>query len=421
MVYIIFSLISLFITRKDQHSILRYLFFLLLASVVSAFLCGRLQEEPSSNLIYHLYMATVLCILFWSWKSYCNLKGADFSDVYESRIEKYEPIIKWLNLFVFVLDLYIFINVFELLVAGMITVAEHKNEGGAADVFAALVPKVLITLSNLLNPFALISLVFHFYYLIKKDLKKSLLHLFLSFGSVLSGLMALSRANIINYALTYLGLYLFLLPLFSAKLVNKVKVAMFIVFALIAMVFMALTSSRFSDYEEQHKEAIIRADNYPQLSSMMNYYSQWINAAPIILEKYKPEYKAWGMYNSFGLGVQIMRSTMGTEAANQKREQVIYRVLGADASAFHGVVARCVYDFGYIGTVIFILINGWFIKRFKPRQGQLSFITLIGMPVLLMFCLGFFSGNIYSSLSVDLSIIYMYIFYLLIRRKNITQ
>lgn len=418
MIYAALCILFLFITRKDKHSVLRYLFVLLLASVIAAFLSGRLQEEPIEHIGYELYMAIVLCILFSAWRPYSNVQGANFSDIQQKRLNALEPKIMWLNVFVFVLDLYIFINVFSMLAVGLITVAEHKNEGGAAEVFATLVPKIMITLSNFLNPFAMLSLVFHFYFLIKRNIKKSLLHLFLSFGSVLSGLMALSRANLINYILTYVGIYFFLSVLFPSRLVKKVKIVMLMIFALIAFVFMSLTTSRFGEYENEHKEAIVDARKYPEVLSMLNYYSQWINAAPIILEKYKPEYKSWGMYNSFGLGVNIQRVLYGTDAANVKIEEKIDKVLGSDASAFHGVVARCVYDFGYIGTVVFILIHCYLIRKFGPRGGIVSFKTILSIPILLMFCVGFFSGNVYSSLSVDLSIIYMWVFYFLIKNKR---
>ena len=76
----------------------------------------------------------------------------------------------------------------------------------------------------------------------------------------------------------------------------------------------------------------------------------------IVMQDYKPEYKRYGMYNSCGLAVAIqMRMSKTITVANQRKD-IEERIMGYQSTQFHGPVARLLYDFGYIGTIIFILI-----------------------------------------------------------------
>lgn len=91
--------------------------------------------------------------------------------------------------------------------------------------------------------------------------------------------------------------------------------------------------------------------------------------------------------------------------------------MGYQSTQFHGPVARLLYDFGYIGTIIFILIFTSVIKRISPRKGVIKFGDLLLLPPLLTFPAVFFAGNTFSSLQMNLSIIFALIIRWFIKKR----
>lgn len=416
MIYLFICIIYFFKDRGRSHSVSKILFLALLVSVLGSILIGRLQAVPDNAIFNEIYIASLLYILFNSYNKYTDIEGYDFSNINEQNIEKYEPYIKWVNVVFFAINLAVFISVFALLSSGIITVQEHKNEGGAAEIFSSIVPSYFISLSYLLSPMAYFSLVFHFYYLIKGCTKKSIIHLVLSLGIVLSGLIALSRSALVNYVLVYAIIYYFIVPIVPNKINKKVKIAMVAALLTIGGVFMSISESRFGETYRIESKSLISEDNHPQLVSFLDYYSQWVYFGPALLERYDSSELSWGLYNSSGLAVLIQqRLCGGAQKVNREREVKYNRLLGDLGSSFHGNVVRCVFDFGYIGTFLFFLLNGYYIRKFAPRLGKVRLSTLISMPIFLSFCIGFFSGNNYSSLAINLAMIYMFIFYKMVK------
>lgn len=421
MIYLALCALFFINHRKDKNSISFYLFLLLAMSLIFSVLTGRLQEISGDYVLSELYIGIVLYILFYGYHSYSNLKGYSFSDVSVTKFDKIEPYVKWVNIIFFAINLFVFIGVFTLLSSGLITVQEHKNEGGAADIFSTLLPSYYITLSFLLSPVAYFSLVFHFYYMLRCNLGKTVLHLILSLGLVLSGLIALSRSALIIYVMVYAGIYFFLMPIIPSSIGRKIKIALIIALGSLGLVFSSISESRFGERYYIESKPLIDEQEYPQLVSTLDYYSQWVYFGPKLLEKYSPSELSYGMYNCSGLAVLIQQRLYGTEVVNQARERKYDRIMGDLGSAFHGCIVRCVFDFGYIGTFLFILLNVYFMKVFRPMKGLVNLKTLLSLPILLSFCLGFFTGNNYSSLAIDLAIIYLWIFYIIVKKRTVSH
>lgn len=416
MIYLLFSVLHFIKQKFSIFSVSTFLFSLLVFSTISAYLTGRLLDLPMTYILYELYIGLMLFILFSSWNNYSNIKGYNFSDVNEGKLKKIERIIIWVNSFVFVVDIILFVAVFSLLVSGVIHVTEFKN-GGDSDlrqsVFAALIPPILTTLSFLLSPFGYFSLTLHFYYMVKKNAKKAILHLILSLTIILVGIIGLSRSALVNYVIVYAIMFLFIVPLLSKRLFRKSILAILIFGGAIGYVFSTISEDRFGESFYIESESLIDEKENPELVSFLDYFSQWVYFGPKLMERYGgPSDLSWGLYNSSGLGVAIIQQVYGVENVNNALRKKYDRIIGDTGSAFHGCVVRTIFDFGYIGTFVFILLNCFFTRKFGPnKKNIISFKTLLSMPLLLPFSIGFFSGSSYSQLNINLAMIFMWLIY----------
>lgn len=416
MIYILTSLYYL-LTDKRKYSISKVLFFVLLFSSISAYLVGRQPSLSIDVTIYVLFNTVLLFILFYSFKNYSNITVFNDTDVIESRLNNIERITIIIGILTFAVNAYIFYKVYSLLLVQSFSVQEYKNEGGAADIFTQYVPSFVISLSNLFSPIGYFSLTLHFYYLIKRRIGKSILHLILSFLIILSGLLALSRSSIILYVLVYFIMFFFIYPLVKKNTRKKIILIISGFIFLITSIFITISETRFSERYTKNSlnEAIIDHEKQPMLYSIFDYFSQWVENGPIIMENHEPQDNFWGLYNSSGLAVQIQKIIYGSHKVNADRNARIFKMLGYQASNFHGNIARLVYDFGFFGTFLFILLYAFIIKKNRPRNGILKFKTLLFLPVILPFCVLFFTGNALSSLQLNIAIIFSIIIFLYIK------
>ncbi len=420
MIYIVFSIIS-FIFNKHRHSIMTVLMGLLLFTSVAAFLVGRQPGWEFSTIVYTLFNTILLYILFRGFRNYSDVEGIETGNINYSRLALVENVTTILGVIVIVVYAYILMRIFPMLMVGTIAVQDYKNEGGAAEVWATLVPHILITFGNFVAPFGYFFLSLHFYYLVKRNFGKAIKYVLLSSCLVLNGLVALSRSVAAQYVLLYVTILFFLMPLLSKRLKKGVSIVALVLLGTIVLGLSVISDSRFSDYytKESKNEAILDETEQSTLFSALDYFAQWEENAPIILEKHKFEYNSWGMYNCGGLAVLIQKKLQGGGQVNDERIAKEDRILGEQKSKFHGIVARLVYDFGFLGTIFFILIYSSIIFKLGPRKGTISFKTLITLTLTLPPCVVFWAGNELGSLNLQLAIIYSFIIYRYVKITSI--
>lgn len=416
MIYIITSLYFL-ITNKIKYSVSKVLFTILLLSSIAAYFVGRQPTLSFDITLYVIYNVVLLYILFSSFKNYGNIKEFCEKKTSEKQILVLEKFLSIIGILILILNIYILYNVMSLLILGTIDVQGHKNDEGASIIFSYLVPDFLITLSNLFSPLGYFFLSLHFYYIIKKNIKKSILFLLLSFLLPLSGFLALSRSSTTQYILLYFTILIFIFPIISRKIRTKIIFIVGVSLLIISTIFLTISKSRFSERYTKNSlnSSIIDNEKNPLIFSSLDYFSQWEENAPIIMKNHKPEEKYWGLYNSSGLAVHIQKIIYGKNKVNLDREKEFFRVFGYQQSNFHGNIARLVYDFGFFGTIIFILLYSMIIKSLRPYNRVITFKTLLFLPVILPFCVVFFTGNALSSLPLNLGIIYSILIYYIIR------
>lgn len=396
------------------------LFSLLLFTSIAAYLVGR---QPTGGVLTHLctlYTAILLYLLFYSFKGYSKVSSISFDDISQSRLRIVERVITLLGVFAILLYAYILTQTFTQLILGAITVEEHKNQGGAEEYWATLLPHYYITLGNFIAPLGYLFLSFHFWYLIIDQPGRAVKYLLLSLVIILNGLIALSRSVTTQYLLVYLIIFIFIAPILNRRLKKKILILGAVVGGILLLALFVITQSRFDSYytKNSKNEALIDEAEQPALFSTFDYFSQWEENGPIIMQRYRIGDLSWGLYNSSGLAVQIQKTIQGSSVVNEAREKK-YReeLLKEQASYFHGLVARLIYDFGFFGTILFILIFASIIRKMGPKKGVIGFKTLLALPVILPVCVGFWAGNALSSLALDMAIIYGLIVYYWVKKK----
>lgn len=427
MIYIILT-IAYFIYNKNKNSITSVLMGLLLFSSVAAYFVGRQPDFELDTIFLTLYTAILLLILFRSFRTYSNISSCSFSGISRERLDVVEKVTSILGIIVIIVYVFILTQIFSQLLLGAITVQEHKNEGGAAAVWDAMVPHIFITLGNFIAPLGYFFLSLHFYYLVKRDMKKAIKFFILSLCLVLNGLIALSRSVSVQYILLYASILFCLMPILNKKLKKRVFTIAIVLLGAIVFGLGVISNSRFSDYyfrESTEKKAILDETQQPTLFSLLDYFAQWEEDGLIIMKWHKPEYNSWGLYNCSGLAVQIQQKIYGADNVNKARDAKYNAILKEQRSSFHGIIARLIYDFGFIGTIIFILLYAKIIYKLAPRNGNLSFKSLLALTIVLPPCVVFWAGNEFSSLNLDLAIIYSFIIYKFVatpaRKRQVIQ
>ena len=256
--------------------------------------------------------------------------------------------------------------------------------------------------------------------LIKKDIAKSGRYFILSLVIVLNGLIALSRSAAVQFVLEYVAILLFVLPLLENRIRKKMIRVGGLVLGVVVFALFIISQSRFAGYYSKisKNDAILDEQEQPVLFSTLDYFAEWEENGPIIMQRFKFGDQSWGLYNCSGLAVQIQQVIYGSNAVNAARENK-YRgkLLKEQASYFHGLIARLIYDFGFVGTIIFIILYASVIRKTGPTKGRLSFKTLLALPVTLPVCVVFWAGNTLASLALDMAIVYNLVIYYYIRKK----
>lgn len=411
MPYLIISLFSLIKYRKG-HSLTFFLNLILLISSISAFLVGRQPDIFELDvLFYTIYIAILLFVLFNSFKEYRNVASLSVDSISPKCLKIFEHFAIFISTIIIFLYLFVLYHSLTALTLQSVTVNEFKNDDdGATELLDSLFPHVISTFMNFFNSFAFFDLALHFYYLTKKNRKKTLLYFALSLLLPLSGFVSLSRAASVQYVLLYASLYFFMYKAIDLKIRKKFNRVIIVFISLVSVIFAFISISRFSEYytKESKQDAIISEMENPLLFSLFDYFSQWQENGPEILKIYHPDNKFYGMYNSSGLALQIKRRITNKDEVTLMARKV-ERIMGRQWMMFHGLIARLVYDFGFVGSLVFILFFYRIIRFFEPQRGVLNLNSLFVLTVLLPLPLMSFQGNVLGGLASNMALIYLFL------------
>lgn len=422
MIYLIVSIIFLIIIKK-WNSITKILFALLAITSGAAYLVGRQYDAFSTtSIIYASYTVLILVILFLSFRKYANLQGIDDSKINIVKLHEIERVLEVIGIITLLINLYILYRIFPLLAAEQINVQEYKNEGGAYDVIDQFVPHIFVTFSNLVSAVGYFFLPMHFYYLYKKQTKKSIFYLLLSLIVILSRMISLSRSSSVEFLIAYALMFLFVSPVLGKKVLRRVTIVVVSFSAIIVLALAVISESRFSGYytKNSKQEAILDEQQSPVLFSTIDYFTQWEEWGEYVLHRFKPEYSAHGTHGFGGIYKTVEQKIVGPEVVKE-RQRKLELSRGEGASSFPGLVADLVVDFGFIGAFIFALLFSRLMNSAGPRKGFLPFNTLLYLPIILTVIGLFWAGNVFGSFSIEAGVLYNFIIYQYIKKRPVRK
>ena len=410
-----YLLVSIFfvIQQKGKHSLTKLFFWFTIFSTIAAYMVGRLPLLSFKEGFYSIYIIALLSLLFLSFRNYTDLRGFNFQDIDSRRLKTFETVSIILGILVLLVYTYILSKIFTLLLMQEITVQEHKNEGGAADTWATMVPHIFITLGNFLSPLGYFYLFLHFYYLLKRRVSKSVLYLVLSLCIVLNGLIALSRSATVMYVMLYASILYVVLPLLSKKTKRGLLIAASIVFIGIFSALVTISNSRFSEFfrKDSRNVAIIDENKQPILFSTLDYFGQWQEVGPMLMDRYNWGDLSWGTFNSSAIILQADVVIRGAKVVNEERSKKYDRLIGDLRSSFYGLIGALIWDFGILGTPFFIIFLCYLNKRLSPRNKILTTKSLMMLLSILPVAVVFWAGNNLNNLVLNMSMVYLFFIY----------
>lgn len=422
MIYLIVSILALLVI-KGWNSISKILFVILTFTAAGAYLVGRQYDAFNiTSIIYASYTTLILSILFLSFKKYSHLKGIDDSRINMSRLQEIEKVLVVIGLIALVVNLYILYRIFPLLAAEQINVQEYKNEGGAYDVIDQFIPHIFVTFSNLVSAVGYFFLPMHFYYLYKRQTKKSLFYLLLSLIIILSRMISLSRSSSVEFLIAYAIMFLFISPLLGKKLLRRVTIVVVSFAAVIVLALMVISESRFSGYytKNSKQEAILDEQKSPVLFSAIDYFTQWEEWGEYVMNRYQSSYCGYGTNGFGGIYKMVEQKIVGTEVLKERQKRLELS-RGDGASSFTGLVSDLVVDFGFFGAFLFALLFYRLMKSMGPRNQVLPLSTLLYLPIIVTVIGLFWAGNVFGSFSIEAGVLYNFIIYSYVKKRKVRQ
>lgn len=405
--FLSFSLYSLRFINTRPVAFYLLLFFVL--SIVSGFFIGNSPEiKGYLDFINVLFTIFVLLTICSSFRAYSVVRVSDPLS-YGS--------FGFLLLFVFLaLFFSLFINLlvvyksFAYITLSGSDITAYKNEGEAAVLIRQWVNPYLVRFANFASPLGVLSLSFHFYFLVKNRLALSVIFLILSLNLPLAGLHGLSRAAIVQFVLMYLFFYLYVYSAIGSRIRNKINAFALFVFGFVFMAFYYITDLRFSEssYYSVADEGFVKSK---ALYSIFDYFSQWIPNGTEVMRNFSLE-KLWYGKSSRSLLDDVF-ARLGLDVSSYV--DLRYQTLNDNASSFNGLVATLVYDFSHAGVIVFCFIFYLLVRCLSPKLGQVQFHKFICFGSLITIPALFFTNNYLSNVQFSLGAFYTFMAFFFLR------
>lgn len=250
-----------------------------------------------------------------------------------------------------------------------------------------------------------------FYYFSINNNRRGSLFLFLSSSSLMAGIAAYSRAQMLVYSLCLLAnyfLYQDVFPKEKKKIIQKYAIRALVV---LVAVFLYTTINRFtSDNMEFYGDRIPKTSMVqdPLLYSFMDYTGQGFPNGINQLVNYTPSKNFHGqdaLYYPLLFLDYFGVIEWDAEAAQENRE----KVFGFDGGNFHGYACALVFDFGFFITIFWAIFYFSYIRRKVSMTSNVSIINSLFLSYLVLEPT---NSIFYSSLG---AFVFPFLFYILVR------
>lgn len=416
MIYLGLCIVYLYFSKR-RYSLSNIFVFLLLASSVAAIAIGRPQKIENEDIPYIAFIATMLLILFDSYKNYSNIQSVNFNSLDAKKFNYIERPLIILGISALILSVYVLYKIAGLLLIANFTVSEFKNEGGAEDTFTLFVPRILITYIRLVAVLGYFYMSMHFWYLLQKKYDKSIIYLIISLISITTGMLILSRSATMMYIATYVSIFYIVSPMVDGKFKRRLVKWLLIAGGLVFFMLYIISSNKFSDADSNISQvAYERGITNPIIYSIFDYFGMWQEHSVSVLKDFKGEL----FYGDYTIAMPSwIKSKFIDVNYNDKLYVLMMQRLGDHWYEFQGLIPRLVYDFGYIGTVMFIVLISYLIRKINKTRGVLGFADFMALPIIIPYAACFFAGSQMAYITENYAIILNFILYKYLSKKTI--
>jgi oligosaccharide repeat unit polymerase len=329
------------------------------------------------------FVAAMLTLLIVPWRRFPY--RVELAAPNERRVLR----LTWVLLAIHAVGLVVFSTAFYEAITTVTDYSAFKSGGGSGELFGNLpINHTVFLLSTYLNTTAMFLIPLHFYHLLRRRYLLSVLCLVCSLDIVLEGLSIFSRSSVIYY----LMLYTFYLPFFAwrfergqRRLVGAVGLAVMTAFG---AVFYQITNNRFGGYlsSGDARFATAAIEN-AELYSILDYASQWYKNGNYVLARYS--FQTFHGALSFPIVETIANKAELTKTSPDMVPDQLEGQWGDRYDKFVGLIPNLVFDFGYAGTVIFVLLYQLLLRSVRPVRGALSIGGLLVLgPLFLLPAMG---------------------------------
>lgn len=392
---------------------------LLISLYIVSLTCGLLiGYDNAVNSLFRgfnlLFLVGMLSILILPWNKF-KFKMT-ISDPNLKRLHQLTICLLYINAVIFVVLLvvsfYLYASVSSL------AISAFRNEEDVPKMVYASIPvnHTLQALTHYLYPTSFFLIPLHFFYLVKRKYLLSILCLVFSFNVILDGIIAFSRSNIARYFFLYILYLSFFYSKMDNHMRNVTKATGLVFLGCVSGILIFITITRFGDYF-QYGDAIY-AESFiqnPVLYSVLDYIGQWYENCGHVMARYS--FVTLNGELSFPLLLIIADKLQIIDYADNTLMFTLESIWGEYYDKFHGLIANLLFDFGYAGTTLFVLLYALVLHGIRPIKGIISFPHLLILgPLFFLPAMGIF-GYEMKSTSYNLLIVYSLMIYVYLKAK----
>jgi hypothetical protein len=366
-----------------------------------------------------LFQAVMLTMVILPWRRYPF--GIAIAEPPPRRLRQ----ITWLLLVIHAIGFSIFLIAAGYAFTATSDYTSFKNSGENMALTANFpLNHTLHLIAIYLNPTAVFLVPLHLYYLVKRRYLLSIACLVLSSNVILEGISIFSRFTVVYYFAFYAMYVPFFYGAMRPRQRRVFRTTAIVLLVASGTVFWNVTANRFSTYlsygEARYSQSFIKDD---ALYSMLDYVSQWYKNSNYVMAQYQFDPLGGKLSSPLVLTVadKLRLITYPPDAIVEK-----LKVLWGDRyDKFVGLIANLLFDFGYAGTTLFVLLYAGLLYVQRPTRGRpLSFSSLMVLgPIFVLPALGF-SNSLMKASGYNLLILYsavLYIYLCLRHNRPITR
>jgi oligosaccharide repeat unit polymerase len=352
-----------------------------------------------------VFMAVMISLFILPWNQF-KYKTTTILEPDLEKVRKLTYLLLAVNGVIFLLFVLICYTAF-----GEVTDFSAFKNGGESAGFIDQLPidsslnHTLYLLASYLHSSAYFLIPLHFYYLQKERYRISIACLLFSTNLVLFGLTNFSRSAFVIYGVAYVLNFPFFYKTFNRK-ARRILLATMGCLLLCALIpFVQITANRFAN-EVSYNQAITDQTliSGPEVYSLFDYGGQWYRNASEVMSTYSFETLNGEISSSFILTIADKLGLINYPP--EQMERTLYSIWGNRFDRFNGLIANLLFDFGYIGTAVFVLCYIGLMRMLRPVRSELSFANLLMLgPLFILPATGIFNSEL-KTMSYDTLIIY---------------